>query len=112
MSLHLNRINEAIEHEINALLRTRFQEETMAITIVGALLSPGQERVQIKFSVLGDAKIRYRAIQFFSKYKNFIKQKLCEKIKMRRFPELKFEITDAIAQGHRFIDLLDTLTEN
>ncbi|MDR2812217.1 MAG: 30S ribosome-binding factor RbfA [Puniceicoccales bacterium] len=110
MSLRLNRVNEAIEHEVNRILRTYFREEMVCITAVGALVSPDFKWVQIKFSVI-DGNASRHAIKFFSKHKNFIKQKLCEKMQLRHVPELKFEITNAIAHGNRMIDLLDTLPE-
>jgi ribosome-binding factor A len=110
MSLHLNRVNEAVEHEINRILRTYFREETVRITVVGALMSPDFKFVQIKFSVIDDNTGPY-AIKFFSKHKNFIKQKLCEKIQLRHTPQLKFAITNAIAQGNHMINLLNTLPE-
>jgi ribosome-binding factor A len=110
MSLRLNRVNEAIEHEINHILRTYFREETVRITVVGALMSPDFKFVQIKFSVIDDDADQY-AIKFFSKHKNFIKQRLCEKMQLRHTPQLKFEITDAIAHGNHMINLLNTLPE-
>jgi ribosome-binding factor A len=111
MSLHLNRINEAIEHEVNRILRTYFREETVPITIVGALLSPDLKVASIKFSVIGDRDICRRTLRFFSKYKNFIKKKLCQKVQMRHVPELKFELTNAIAKGNHLINILDTILE-
>jgi ribosome-binding factor A len=111
MSLHLNRVNEAFEHEISRILRTHFREETVRITIVGALMSSDLKFVQVKFSVIGGDAICRSAIKFFSKHRNFIRQKLSEKIQMRRIPELKFEITDAIAQGNYLVDLLNIISE-
>jgi ribosome-binding factor A len=110
MSLRLNRVNEAVEHEINRILRTYFREETVCITIVGALMSPDFKFVQVKFSVIDSDRDQY-AIKFFSKYKNFIKQKLCEKMQLRHTPQLKFEKTNAIAHGNHMINLLNTLSE-
>jgi ribosome-binding factor A len=111
MSLHLNRINEAIEHEVNRILRVYFREETVQVTIVGALLSPDLKEAYVRFSVIGGDDVRRRALRFFSKHKNFIKQKLCDSIQMRHTPALKFEWTDAIAKGNHLIDILNTITE-
>ncbi|MDR0740938.1 MAG: 30S ribosome-binding factor RbfA [Puniceicoccales bacterium] len=110
MSLRLNRVNEAIEHEINRILRTYFREETVSITVVGALISPDFKFVQVKFSVIDGSTDQY-AIKFFSKHKNFIKQKLCKKIRLRHTPQLNFERTDAIAHGNHVINLLNILSE-
>ncbi|MDR1435192.1 MAG: 30S ribosome-binding factor RbfA [Puniceicoccales bacterium] len=111
MSLRLNRVNEAIEHEVNRILRIYFREETVPVTIVGALLSPDLKEASIKFSVIGNGDICRRMLKFFSKYKNFIKQKLCQKVQMRYTPQLKFELTDAIAEGNRLIDILNAIPE-
>ncbi|MDR3317342.1 MAG: ribosome-binding factor A [Puniceicoccales bacterium] len=109
MSLRLNRINEAIEHEISRILRTYFRDETIYITIVGALASPDLKSACIKFSVIGDDAMMRKATRFFSKHKNFIKQKLSNTMQIRYTPELKFELTDAIAQGNHLIDVLNAL---
>jgi ribosome-binding factor A len=111
MSLHINRVSEAIEHEVSRVLRVYFREETASITIVGALVSPDFNGACVKFSVIGDEKARGHALRFFAKHKNFIKQKLCDRIRMRRTPKLKFELTDAIAQGNNLIDLLNEIAE-
>jgi ribosome-binding factor A len=111
MSLRLNRVNEAIEHEINRVLRTYFREETVCVTIVGALISPDFKFVQVKFSVIGDDMVRRRVIKFFSKHRGFIRQKLCERMQLRHTPALNFEMTDAMIQGNHMIDLLNTISE-
>jgi ribosome-binding factor A len=111
MSLRLNRINEVIEHEINRILRTNFREETVYATVVGALMANDFKFVRIKFSVIGDESVSRRMVKFFSKHKYFIRQKLCEAIQLRHMPELKFEITDAVAKGNRMINLLHIIPE-
>jgi ribosome-binding factor A len=111
MSLRLNRINEAIEHEISRILRNNFREEAAHITIVGALVSSDLKITYVKFSVIGDDKAYREAVRFFSKHKNFIKQKLSDRMQMRHTPELRFERTDAIANGNHLIDVLNTISE-
>ncbi|MDR1590882.1 MAG: ribosome-binding factor A [Puniceicoccales bacterium] len=111
MSLRLNRVNEAVEHEINRILRTYFREETVRITVVGALISQDFKFVQVKFSVV-DGDNGCHAVKFFSKYKNFIRRKLCEKLQLCHMPTLKFELTNAIAQGNHMIDLLDVIVKD
>ncbi|MDR0417894.1 MAG: 30S ribosome-binding factor RbfA [Puniceicoccales bacterium] len=111
MSLRLNRVNEAIEHEINRVLRTYFREEAFCVTIVGTLVSADFKFVQVKFSVIGNDEVCRRMVKFFRKYKNFIQQKLNEKMQFRYAPELKFEMTDAIAHGNCMINLLNIISE-
>jgi ribosome-binding factor A len=111
MSLHLNRVNEAVEHEISRVLRVHFREEATNITIVGAQVSSDLRMACVKFSVVGDGAARGRAVRFFAKRKNFIKRKLCDGVRMRRVPELRFEATDAIAHGNDLIGLLDGIAK-
>jgi ribosome-binding factor A len=111
MSLHLNRVNEAVGHEISRLLRVYFREEAVNITIVGVQVSSDLGSACVKFSVIGDAAASDRAVRFFAKRKNFIKRKLCDRIQVRRVPELRFEITDAIARGSDLIEFLDGIAE-
>ncbi|MDR1303228.1 MAG: ribosome-binding factor A [Puniceicoccales bacterium] len=111
MSLHLNRVNEAVGHEISRALRIYFREEAANITIVGAQVSSDLRLACVKFSVIGDDAARSLAARFFAKRKNFIKKKLCDRIRMRRVPELRFEMTDAIAHGNDLIELLDGIAE-
>jgi ribosome-binding factor A len=107
MSLHLNRVSGAIGREISRVLRVYFREEAANVTIVGALVSSDLGSACVKFSVIGDGAARNRAVRFFTKHRNFVRRKLGEGVRMRRVPELRFEMTDAIAQGNRLIDLLD-----
>ncbi|MDR0590347.1 MAG: ribosome-binding factor A [Puniceicoccales bacterium] len=111
MSLHLNRVNGAVEHEISRILRVYFREEAVGITIVGAQVSSDLRLACVKFSVIGDGAACSRAVRFFTKHKKFIRRKLCEGVRIRRAPELRFEATGAIAQGNDLIELLDGIAE-
>jgi hypothetical protein len=47
----------------------------------------------------------------FAKPNHFIKRKLCDGVRMRPVPELRFEVTNAIAHGNDLIELLDGIAE-
>ena len=109
MSLRLNRINEAIAHEVSAVLRTYFREEAAYITVVGALAAPDLRSALVKYSVLGESDVIRRAQKLFSKQKQFIKTQMASKLQLRNTPDLRFERTDAIKKGNYLIDVLDTI---
>ena len=109
MSLRLNRLNEAIEHEVSAVLRTYFREESTILTVVGALISLDLRSAIVKYSVLGSEKEATQAKRFFSKRRNFIKQQIAKKLQLRNTPDLRFEYTDAIEKGNHLIDVLETI---
>lgn len=109
MSIRLERINEALAHEISAVLRKSFREEAASVTIVGALVAPDLKSALIKYSVLGTAP--YQAAKFFSQRGQEIKKKIAHNLAFRRIPELKFIATDAIAKGNHLIDVLNEISQ-
>ena len=109
MSLRLSRINEAIEHEISAALRTYFREDSAAITIVGVLIAPDLKSAIIKYSVLGEREDIPQARRLLSKRRSFLKQQIAKKLQLRNTPDLRFEYTDAIERGNHLINVLDAI---
>jgi ribosome-binding factor A len=93
------------------VLRVYFRGEAANITIVGAQVSSDLRLACVKFSVIRDGVARGRAVRLFAKRKTFIKRKLCDGVRMRRAPELRFEVTNAIAHGNDLIELLDGIAE-
>ncbi|UPA28227.1 MAG: ribosome-binding factor A [Verrucomicrobiota bacterium] len=109
MSVRLERMNEAIAHEVSAVLRKNFREEAAMVTIVGALVAPDLKSAIVKYSVLGDPVAKHQLAKFFSKHGLLIKKEIAHRLQLRNVPELKFSVTDAIAKGNHLIEVLDTI---
>lgn len=106
MSLRINRVSEQILHELNAILRKDYREESTFITLVGAIVSADLKFARVKFSVIGDSA---SASKFMSSHRHFLKQKLAKRLGLKSVVELRFELTHAMESGNHLIDLLEEI---
>lgn len=111
MSLRINRVSEQILHEISGILRRNFREDAEKITIVGAIVTPDLRFARVRFSVFGGETEERKALRFFSKQRLTIKKMLCDQLRMRSAVDLSFQLTHAMEEGSRVIELLDSMKD-
>ena len=109
MSQRVIRVNELVKREISEILHTRYQSETVSITISDVDISPDLRKGKVYYSVLGDEASLDDAEFFFNRHANRIKKLVGKKIVLKYLPHLEFIYDQGLAQGARLNDLLDQL---
>ena len=107
-SNRIPRINDAIQKELSALLRTvkdpRVSEGMLTITHVDTTSDLRYARVYISAMDRTDEKDLMRGLKSASGY---LRHELGQKLQLRYTPELQFFADDSIAHGAHILDLLN-----
>ena len=109
-SNRISRINEELQRELSALLRSlkdpRVQQSMVSVTKVEATGDLRYAKVYI--SVLDKDKSR-DTLKGLKSAGGFLRREIAARLQLRYTPELVFVEDDSIAQGARMYDLLKRL---
>ncbi len=103
------RVNELIKREISEILHTRYQSESVYITVTAVDTAADLRRADVFYSVLGDEERALAVDGFFQASSADIRRMLARRIVLKYLPELHFHEDDSIARGIRLNKLLDDL---
>lgn len=109
MSERSIRVNELILRELSHILRTRFRDQTVAITLTEVNVSPDLRSGRVYYSVIGDERAKIKARSFFTKEYRTLRQLVAQQVILKYFPKINFIEDDSIARGNRVLDLLGEL---
>lgn len=112
MSQRSIRVNELIKREISHLLRLKWQQEAVAITISDVSITPDLRTGHVYYSVVGDAAAQQQAARLFQKKSKEIHLHLGRTIRLKYMPKLKFHYDDSMERGANIIQQLDELEQN
>lgn len=109
-SYRLGRINEDIQRELSALLRTvkdpRVSEHLLSIVRVDTASDLSYCKVFVSALDQADAKDIRRGLRSASGY---LRRELSRALELRHTPELQFILDDSIGEGARIIQLMNQL---
>ncbi len=103
------RVSELLKREISDILHTRYQRESVAITITGVDVSPDHSKARVFYSLLSVQEDSWNAQSFLDKFAGKIRFELGKRIVLKRLPALEFEFDESIAQGDRINEIIDAL---
>lgn len=111
MSQRNIRVNELIKREVSEVLHTRYQAETVYITITRVDVSPDHRKAHVFFTVIGgDDRVR-SARQWLTRNQKEIRRQIGKQIVLKFLPHLQFHYDPSIERGDQVLELLDELEE-
>jgi ribosome-binding factor A len=111
MSQRNVRVNELIKREISEVLHTRYQAETVPITITRVDVAPDHRKAHVFFSVIGGEDQAGRSLRWLTKHQRDIRHQVGKKITLKFLPHLQFHYDPSIEQGDQILEILDELDE-
>ncbi len=111
MSQRNIRVNELIKREISEVLHTRFQSETVYITITRVNVAPDHRKAHAFFSVLGGPDRVKASTQWLRKNAKEIRFQMGKRIVLKFLPHLQFHYDPSIEEGEQIIGMLDDLED-
>ncbi len=109
MSQRNIRVNELIKREISEVLHTRFQAESVRITITRVDVSPDHRKAHVFFSVIG-GEIEVRpALSWLRKNQKEIRRQVGRKVVLKFLPHLQFHYDPTLEEGDHVLNILDEL---
>ena len=109
MGQRLVRVNELVKREISHILHTRYQAETVDISILAVDVAPNLRSAKVFFATHGDASRKAHAERFFGRQAGSIRRELGQQVRLKYLPHLEFLYDKGADYGERLNQLLDDL---
>ena len=105
---HRGRLSEAIREEIETILEGELGDPRIGLARVSSVVMAEDARsARIMVSVAGDEVEAERTLEGLAAARNYVRHELAERLRLRRPPELYFQIDRADELESRVGELLD-----
>lgn len=109
MSSRILRVNELVRREISAYLHTRYQTESVRLTITGVEVSPDLHDGRVFFSVLGGEELAEDCVRWLREKTGEIRSVVGKNVVLKRLPRFEFVLDAAPVRGARVLQVLDEI---
>ncbi|MBS4172560.1 30S ribosome-binding factor RbfA [Bacillus sp. FJAT-49736] len=107
MSLRANRVGEQMKKELSDIIGRKIKDPRIGfVTVTGVEVTGDLQQAKVFITVLGDEKQRENTLSGLEKAKGFIRSEVGHRIRLRKTPELFFEIDESIDYGNKIETLL------
>ncbi|MBC1473117.1 30S ribosome-binding factor RbfA [Listeria grandensis] len=113
MNVRANRVAEQMKKELGDILNRKLRDPRIGfITVTGVDVTGDLQQATVFVSVLGEEREQKDALAALEKAHGFIRSEIGSRIRLRKVPELFFEIDHSVAYGNHIDDLLRGLNDN
>lgn len=107
MSLRANRVGEQMKKELSDIIGRKLKDPRIGfVTVTGVEVTGDLQQAKVFITVLGDERKREDTLNGLEKAKGFIRSEVGHRIRLRKTPELFFEIDESIDYGNKIETLL------
>ncbi len=111
MSIKIDRLNTSFVEKISEVLHNDIKDKTISlVTITDARVTNDLSFVKVYFTTLNDDKKDVTIA--LNKAKSFIRSKLCEKMNIRKMPEITFVYDESIEYGKKIENIIERINNN
>ena len=111
MSVKLDRLNNAFVEKISEIIHDEVKDQNVKmVTITDARITSDLSFAKVYFTTLDDDK--KRVLDSLNKASGFIRSKLCEKIEIRKMPEISFVYDESIEYGKKIEDIIERINNH
>lgn len=108
MSLKIDRLNNMFVEEISKIIHTEIKDKDISfVTITDARVTNDLSFAKVYVTSLNDD--REKVIKALNKASSFIRTMLCDKIQIRKMPEIHFVYDTSIEYGKKIDDIIDRI---
>jgi ribosome-binding factor A len=105
------RVNELLRQELSVIMHTRFQKESVDITLTEVDVAPDHRTAHVYYSVIGDERRVAAVAKWLSRYGRTLQSQLARKVVLKHTPRLTFQPDGAVVRGNRILEILDRISE-
>ncbi|GLY10445.1 30S ribosome-binding factor RbfA [Bacillus badius] len=107
MTLRSNRVGEQMKKELTDILNRKVKDPRIGfITVTDVEVTGDLQQATVYITVLGNEEEREGTLKALTKAKGFIRSEVGQRIRLRKTPELLFEMDESIEYGNRIDTLL------
>ncbi|NCO65568.1 MAG: ribosome-binding factor A [Candidatus Aquicultor secundus] len=104
------KVGELIKEEISEIIQKEIKDPRIGfVTITGVDVTPGLRFAHVFISVLGNKKQKESTLKGLQSSSGFLRKELSKRIRLKYFPELKFEFDPSIEAGRRIDKIIRKL---
>lgn len=103
------RVSELIKREVSDVLHTRYQRESVNISITRVDVSPDHKNAIVFYSVVNRDEQQFHAQRFLSKVAGKIRFEVGKRIVLKNIPALVFTYDPAVEYEAHINELMDSL---
>ncbi|MSU52669.1 MAG: 30S ribosome-binding factor RbfA [Opitutaceae bacterium] len=109
MSNRTIRVNELVQRELSAILRQRYQSESVAITIAEVRVSPDLRDARVFVAVVGDDETAEKKLRWLRSKAVAIRAELSRRIVLKYLPKFQYILDKTSIRGAKLLQMLDDL---
>lgn len=108
MSVKLDRLNTAFVEKISEIIHDDVKDnDVKMVTITDAKITNDLSFAKIYFTTMDND--RKKVLDALNKASGFIRSKLCEKIEIRKMPEINFVYDESIEYGKKIEEIIERI---
>ena len=108
MSVKIDRLNNMFVEEISKIIHSEIKDKEVGfVTVTDARVTNDLSFAKIYITTLNDN--RERVLNTLNKASSFIRTMLCDKIKIRKMPEIHFVYDESIEYGKKIDDIIERI---
>lgn len=110
--IKLERLENSFVEKISDIIKNNIKDKDIEfVTITATKISSDLSYAKVYFTTLNDEK-RNEIIKSLNKASSFIRSELCQKINIRKMPELVFIYDESIEYGNKIEHIIEELKES
>lgn len=109
MSNRTLRVNELIQRELNDILHSRYQGETVAITITEVRVAPDLRDARLFVSIIGKDDVVQQKLRWLRDTLHDIRIELGRRIVLKYMPRFTVALDKSTGRGNRILQALDEI---
>jgi ribosome-binding factor A len=107
MNLRATRVGEQMKKELSDIIGRKLKDPRIGfVTVTDVRVTGDLQQAKVYISVLGDEEQRQNTLKGLEKAKGFIRSEIGQRIRLRKTPEIFFEIDETIEYGSRIEQLI------
>ena len=111
MSVKIDRLNNTFVEKISEIIHDEIKDSSIKmVTITDARVTNDLSYAKIYFTTLDDDK--KKVLNSLNKASAFIRTKLCEKVDIRKMPEINFVYDESIDYGKKIEDIIERINNH
>ncbi|PBB05906.1 30S ribosome-binding factor RbfA [Salimicrobium humidisoli] len=110
--MRANRVAEQIKKELGDIISKKIKDPRIGfVTVTDAEVTGDLQQATVYITVLGDDPETQDTLAGLAKARGFIRSEIGKRIRLRKTPEITFEIDEAVERGNRIESLLNNLND-
>jgi ribosome-binding factor A len=111
--LRSNRVSEQMKKELSDIISKKIKDPRVGfVTVTDVRVTGDLQQAKVYISVLGNEQQKKDTLVGLAKAKGFIRSEIGKRIRLRKTPEIMFELDQVLDYGNRIEHLLREVSED